>query len=468
MKTFLRKYRVILIILLVAALAVAGYFGLRARNQTAQQSVYQTEALTQGDLTVTVGATGTVRAGQSATLVWQTNGLVDSASVKVGDPVQAGQVLASLQDTSLSQNIILSRTDLVSAQRALDNLKNSDAARSAAWLNLVNAQRAYDQARVFYSPGSYTFPTETDLKNARTDLADARTSLDQATTDYAAATDANKAAAYADLQAAQVRVDQRQALLDWYMTGAPISTTSGLSEARYQQALAALQDARRDWERVKDGANPDDIAAAQARVNATQATLNLTRIAAPFDGTITDANPQPGDQVSAGTLAYRLDDLTTLLVDVQITEIDINSIAIGQPVTLSFDAILNQEYHGQVVDFTQAGSPVQGVVYFTVTVALTDTDAQVKPGMTAAVNIAVNQLTNVLLVPNRAVRVISSGQRVVYLLQGGQPVQVPITLGASAEAYSTISDGNLKVGDAIILNPPANFSTNGPPAFVRN
>jgi len=106
------------------------------------------------------------------------------------------------------------------------------------------------------------------------------------------------------------------------------------------------------------------------------------------------------------------------------------------------------------------------MVDFTVTVELTDADAAVKPGMTAAVNIVVDQLQDVLLVPNRAVRV-SEGKRVVYVLRNGQTEKVEITLGASSETSSQVLDGNLKEGDAIVLNPPTVFEQNGPPPFVN-
>ena len=86
--------------------------------------------------------------------------------------------------------------------------------------------------------------------------------------------------------------------------------------------------------------------------------------------------------------------------------------------------------------------------------------------MTAAVSIVVNQLEDVLLVPNRAVRFLE-GRQVVYILKEGAPAPVDIKLGASSETVSEVIDGELKVGDAIVLNPPAVFDNNGPPPFVQ-
>jgi HlyD family secretion protein len=150
-----------------------------------------------------------------------------------------------------------------------------------------------------------------------------------------------------------------------------------------------------------------------------------------------------------------------LLVDVKVSEVDINNVSIGQPVTLSFDAILGKEYGGKVVEVTQAGTADQGVVNFTVTVELTDMDALVKPGMTAAVNIVTKDLHDILLIPNRAVRVVN-GQRVVHLLVNGKAVQKDVSLGASSDTMSVLASGDIKEGDTIILNPPDQSGPRGP------
>ena len=103
---------------------------------------------------------------------------------------------------------------------------------------------------------------------------------------------------------------------------------------------------------------------------------------------------------------------------------------------------------------SQAGTVEQGVVNFTVTVELIDADASVKPGMTAAVNIVVEEIQDVLLIQNRAVRLMD-GKRIVYVLENGLPVQKDVTLGSSSDTMSAVAGGDLKEGDVIILNPPA-------------
>ncbi|MDO9301674.1 MAG: efflux RND transporter periplasmic adaptor subunit, partial [Anaerolineales bacterium] len=242
-----------------------------------------------------------------------------------------------------------------------------------------------------------------------------------------------------------------------YYKGYADAETIADADEKLALAIAQLDDARRNADRLKNGADPVDVAAAEARVSAAQSTLDMAHIIAPFDGTVTQAESAVGNQVSAGTAAFRVDDISHLLVDVQVSEVDINTVAIGQSATLTFDAILAKEYHGKVVEVGQAGDTVQGVVSFTVTVELTDADKLVKPGMTAAVNVVVEEVNDVVLIPNRAVRLVDA-ERVVYVLVDGQPVAVKVKLGSTSGIDSALVEGDIKEGDPIILNPPSNNS----------
>ncbi|HMR99743.1 MAG TPA: efflux RND transporter periplasmic adaptor subunit [Anaerolineales bacterium] len=416
MRDFFKKRKWLWIVLLILILGVGGSFYLR-NSQPDTASQFQTASIERGNLVATIGATGTVRAKQSATLIWQAAGTVDVVNAKVGDNVPANFVLAYLEKTSLPQSVILAEADLASAQQSLDDLTNSDTALAQATINLRDAQAVYDKAAnwrkelngkihikeiIYKTFGNRKIPV---LKEYR---------------------------GYAGAEAI-AKADEDLAL-----------------------AKAKLDDAQREFDRLAGG-NLTEIAAAQARVDAAQATLNLARVSAPFAAIVTEANPLPGDQVSAGAAAFRLDDLTSLFVDVEVSEVDINSVEVGQPATLSFDAILDKDYHGEVVEVAKAGTNVNGVVNFKVTIELTDADADVKPGMTAAVNITVEEIDNVILVPNRAVRLLD-GQRYVYLMVNGVPQKTEVSLGSSSDTMSVLAGGDVSEGDLIILNPPAEIA----------
>ena len=654
----MRKFTITILILV--ALGIIGYFGFRAiqtRRQANTLSNLQTVTASQGNLTSTVGATGTVRSDQTALLTWETTGNVEQVFVQVGQIITAGQTLASLAQSSLPQNIILAQSDLITARNAvtqltnpdLSTITNSEKVLAAAhtsyqqtqtnltnaiitnqnandltlyndWFNtksaldaarnnlplanasidvqayyqavratsqlqdslkvaqgsasahpedILLAQKVTDlqiavqdsltkqnnlQARLpsdtidlvntlsdilsAYEASSYDFigtvltdttNTSVDLAQIQADLAKKQSDListqstltdltnhrqgmngkrcdDDTIADYQdaydralnaynfsgqnansreyqllqtaeanlnwctsvwsesdiAAQDAKIASAQAQLQLlrAQIIADQTQ-ITD--STGSVYGLAIQLNTVwtAYQDASQQLSNAVTTLYELERSPNPDDLAAAQARLQAAQTAVASLSLTSPFAGTVTEVNIRPGDQVSPGNIAFRLDNLERLLVDVMVSEVDINSIQVDQLVNLSFDAILDKQYKGVVSQVAPVGDVVQGVVEFSVTVELTDADGFVKPGMTAAVNIVVDQITDALLVPNRAVRVVD-GQRVVYILRDNQLLAVNVTLGASSDNQSQVTGGELQVGNQIVLNPPQDlFGTNG-------
>jgi HlyD family secretion protein len=460
----MKKVLTIIAVFCVVALVALGGYYYYSRNQASAQGQYQTEVAKKGELSAMVGATGIVRPNQSAQLVWQTNGTVEKVNVKLGDKVQDGDILATLEMTSLPQNVILAEAELLSAQQALDDLKKSGVAKAQAEQTLAQAQKAFDDAKDKYEGIDFPRASETYIENLQAQIDLANQQVARSRRFYAMFAnlpngDSRKAQAIAALTSAELSRDSLVSKLN-YVTGKPDATDAAQRKANYEVAKAGLEEAKLKLERLKDGVDPVQLASAQARVTAAQATLNTARIAAPFGGVIMQVEPLTGDQVSPGKLAFRLDDISHLLVDVEVSEIDINSIEIDQPVTLSFDAILGKTYNGTILEVSHVGATIQGAVNFTVTVELTDADEFVKPGMTAAVTVLVKELKDVLLVPNRAVRVVDN-QRVVYIMKDGAPVMVEIKLGASSDTVSEIIGGDLKEGDLIVLNPPATFGPGG-------
>jgi HlyD family secretion protein len=401
-----------IIIGIVVAVLIAAII-IISRNGKKQASTYQTVPVGRGSLVASVGATGSVRAQQSAVLTWWTTGVVEKVNVRVGDKVSRTDVLAILDKASLNQSVILAEADLASAQKTLDELMKSDTARAQSMRTLDDAEKKYKNA-YDYRLGL----------NGKIDIADT----------------------YLDHGVPKVR----------YTRGYADAETIATADEKLALAKAQLDDARRAVDRLKNGADPADVTAAKARISAAQATLVTAVVVAPFDGTVTQAVPTPGDEVTAGKVAFRLDDLSHLLVDVQVSEVDINNVQVGQDATLTFDAIVGraEPYNGKVVKVSQAGDTVSGVVSFVVTVELTNADELVKPGMTTAVNIVIKEQKDVLLIPNRAVRLVNS-ERVVYTLVSNKPKSVKVQLGSTDGTNSVLVSGDIKEGDLIILNPPS-------------
>ncbi len=511
----MKKFLIIIVVL--AVIIGGGYAWFTYSSQKAQEELMaslQTTEVDFGTLTATIGATGVVRSNQSALLTWQTSGTVDQVGVMTGDSVPTDQMMAFLAETSLPQNVILAQADLVSAEKALDDLMNSQLQQAQALQAVEAAEKNLEdllnpelqqalalqaiadaqQAVDFYERRVTNLSSsagKADIDAAQAQVTLAKDTLDRAQEKFdpyanKPETNLTRANLQANLAAAQQQYDFAVRQLN-ALTGTASDTEISVaaanlatSQAQLEEALreyerikdgpseadvalleAQLAEAEREYERVKDGPDPDDIAVAEARIAAAQATVNQAFINAPFDGEVTLVEVKPGDQVQPGTVAFRVDDLSRLLVDLDVSEVDINQIEEGQQVTMSFDAILANEYHGEVVEVAIVGNNVAGVVNFTVTVELLDPDTQVRPGMTSAVNIVINQIDEALLIPNRAVRVVD-GERVVYILKNGQLESVQVTLGSSSDLYSEVVDGNLTAGDTLVLNPPSMLLQGGP------
>lgn len=463
------KKRTIIIIVVVAVVAI--FIGSRILNSGQQRAALledlQTAEVEIGSLVATIGATGTVRSNQTAILMWQTSGSIEDVYASLGDKVDSGDQLASLAQTSLPQNVILAQAELVNAQKALEDLHKGfgDLSEAAANLQVALAQRSLENAQRFVynlnSPAS-----QLDIDQAKANAALAENQLNKAEANFAPYENKPednlvRAALLSQLAQSQKAYDSTVRTLN-ALEGTANDTDLAVADADLTVTQAQLDNAHEDLALLSAGPTENDIAAAQARIAAAQASLDFAYIEAPFAGTITQAIPIHGDQVSPGMVAFRIDDLSRLLVDVQVSEVDINRILVGQDVLLTFDAILAKEYQGKVDEVGLVGTNQQGLVSFQISVELLDPDEFVRPGMTAAVNVVVSQIDEALIVPNRAVRVLD-GERVVYILDDDNRLEpIAVTLGASSDTHSQILDSELKVGDVLVLNPPAEFLGGGP------
>jgi HlyD family secretion protein len=496
---------IIVVIGVVAVLAIAAvvFFTSNPPAFLATSPInLETTQVEIGSIRGSISATGTLNSNQSAQLAWKTSGFVGQLFVQSGDLVQTGDVLAELDPSSLSPGDILARAELVSAQRALDDLLDSQVQAAAALQAVEDAQDALADAR---NPDLAQAAALQEIAEAKKAVEEAdrkfriltapvrQSALDQAQANLVLAEKAlndnqdlidriekkkNKAESKykpwesrrrykkilegLEIQRIQLQIsfeNSQQKYQD--LQSPPNPNDVAVAEANLMDAQAQLialleaqlQDAQREWQRLKDGPDPQDIIAAQARLTAAQAAIQQVHLLAPFNGTITDVVNKPNDQVSAGTPAFRLDDLSHYWVEVGVSEIDINQVEVGQPAFLTFDAILGKEYQGQVVEVSPVGNEADGVVTFIVKVELVDPDQDVRPGMTVEVVIIVDEVDEAVLVPNHALRSLE-GKRIVYVLQeGGDLELVEVAIGVSSGKFSQVLAGDITPGDLIVTNP---------------
>ncbi|MBN2086561.1 MAG: efflux RND transporter periplasmic adaptor subunit [Anaerolineales bacterium] len=458
----MKKHWRTILILAVLVLAV-GIGAVLVQNANARKEAdsLQTAVLARGTLTASIGATGSIQARQQAAMTFSISGRVGKVNVRMGERVQAGQVLVEMDPAFYPQAVLAAQIDLINAQKSLDDLMNSQTALAQAELELANAKKALDAAQTNYDT-AVTNHSEGWLQRSRE-------AADKAYKDWLVFRYHNDGSMAAQKELARLyqvylnalrELETAQRYFDMGIgTGGGNKDTEmalDIAKAELDLAKARYADAQTAYNRLKDGVPNEDLRAAQARLDAAQAVLDQVRITAPFAGTILNINLRPGDIVNPGAAALVIADLTELHVDVPIAEVDYNRLVVGQRAELVLDAIFDTVYQGTVQEINLSATTSGGSVAYPVKVVILDPDHRVLPGMTVAVEIEIEHLDNVLLVPNRAVRTVD-GSRVVYLYVNGGMQPVKIELGASNDTMSQVLTGDLKEGDVIVLNPPTTF-----------
>lgn len=453
---------------LIAIIAVIVVLGI-----TLGSSAKATQAVTGTDIatvtTVTraesIETSGSLKAQSAASLVWKTNGTVEKINVKVGDKVKAGDILMRLQPTSASANILSAQADLVSANQAMDDLVNSNLALAQAQQDLANALDAVDAAqedvtKIDYRRASDDLITQTqdeiDLANKKVSRAEDTYKLFKNRPDG----DTLKAQAELNLINARTERDNKISYLNWY-TGTPDS----IETAKYNSALAVAQaqqaDAQREVDRLKDGPTSEDIAAAQAKVDAAQATINSLYIIAPFDGEVLAIEQNTGDTVSTGLVAIQIANRAKLHVDAQVDESDIASIAVGNPVTVTLDTVPGKTFNGSVTFINPVGETVSGLIKYTVRVELDPVTEPMLLGATANVTITVKKASAVLAVPITAIQNDSQGE-FVWLIQSDDSTKRVDVVSSSIVGDQVVVTGVLQAGDRIQLVQTSSVSSPNP------
>lgn len=510
MKLPKRTFLIFLPVVILLATAGCSARRLAAAGAASNGVANEVVTLERGPLSVTISAIGNVRPAQSAVITWQTSGKVGQVNVVTGQKVSLDDVLATLDPTSLPNTILQAQVDLINARNALDDLKNpdqlalaqaeeglkqaqdaltnlknpSETAIAQAELAIINAQSDLDDENYKLNSLINGRGSKEQIELARANYLLAQEKLDRVQQIYDntggnSDEDPQKALALSNLEGAKRERNKALASLNWYL-GKPseaemaeAQTNVALAEAKLADAQKTLQDlktpsdtaialaeakvkdAQETLDKLRNGPTKDDLTIAETRLTQAQATVNLAQLSAPISGTITEINMLKGDLVSAGRQALRIDDLSTLYLDLQVSEIDLAQIAIGKPVKVVFDAIPDKEYSGEVDAIGQVGTSTQNVVNFTVTVRLTDPDEAIKPGMTAEANIQIAQVDNVLQLPSRMIYH-NNGRSFVYKVNGEQTEQIFIQVGLTSDAASEVISNELKEGDQITTRP--NFS----------
>jgi HlyD family secretion protein len=357
----------------------------------------------ESDFVPVVSATGKVVPATWANLSFPTAGVVEQILVAEGDEVTAGQVLIRLRGSeALQAALAAAELEEMTARQALDALlDNADVARAEAQLAVAQARDAYDNAEKRYQyqqKGSRA--TSATIEGVEAQLVLAEEAVNEAEDavnhlSYLSSDDPKRAAAESALYNARHARDVIKATLNWY-TGEPTDIDQALLIGERDQAEATLAEAEREFEKVKDGPDPDALGLAQARlrnaeaqVEGAKAALEDLSLVAPFAGTVSSVDVRPNEWVTPGAPVVVLGDLAGLRVETtDLNEIDVASVEVGAPVSVTFDALADTVVDGHVLSISPKSGEGSGVNY-TVIIALNEIPAKLRWGMTAFADIQV-------------------------------------------------------------------------------
>jgi HlyD family secretion protein len=386
------KKKILISVVLVIVLAAGGYYLLKQRGNGVQ---FKTAKVTRGDIRAAVTATGTASAVTTVQVGTQVSGTIKQLLVDYNSQVKKGQLLAQIDPELSEAKVAQSRANL---QAAVANVEKAEAA-------LTDADRTLERNRTLFAKNYI-----------------ARSDLDTA--------DTNRLSALAQVKVAKAQVEQQRAAL-----------------------------------------------------NQDETNLSYTRILSPVDGTVISRNVDIGQTVAASfqtpTLFSIAQDLTRMQIDTNVDEADIGKVKVGQTVQFTVDAYPDSTFPGRVSEIRNAPTTVQNVVTYDVVVKVANPELKLKPGMTANVSIITTLEKGVLKVPNAALRFKwqpagtasdrkgtgatgsggppavrpTNGAKAsgVWVLDGQQPRRVPLTPGISDGNDTAVLEGELKEGDAVII-----------------
>ncbi len=229
------------------------------------------------------------------------------------------------------------------------------------------------------------------------------------------------------------------------------------------------------------------VAVAQATLDVNETNLSKAEIRSPIDGLVLQRQIEPGQTVAASLQAPVLftlaEDLAHMELHVAVDEADVGKIAEGQSARFTVDAYPERYFPARIIQVRFAPQTIEGVVTYETVLTVDNSDLSLRPGMTATAVITVQQLKDVVLVSNAALRFIppaskttrrsgggifgamfrrprserrrieaNAGGQKVYVLRDDQPVAVAVKTGASDGKFTELRAGEIEPGQQVIVD----------------
>ena len=351
-----------------------------------------------------VSVTGEVVPANWADLSIQTGGTVIQVVAERGDEVAEGDLLVKLDPTDAQLAVQQAEAALETAQAQLALLEAPPRLEevAAADAQVEASQAALSQATAQRNQAT-SGATEAEIAAAQVEVAEAEATRTSAQLRYdqvrneKTAQDWIKEEAALRLRTAEQTLEAAQQQLSQLQASAGARTRE--ANAAVSAAAAEQHVAQAQLDLLNAGATAEEIAVAQTGVALAQIELEAARVAlercelhAPFKGTVGTVHVRVGELVAPGDPMVTLGDLSTLRVETtDLDEIDVARVEVGQEVTLTFDALPEQDFAGRVIRVDPMAQPGTGGVNYRVIIEMDEIAPAIRWGMTAFVDIEVER-----------------------------------------------------------------------------
>jgi multidrug efflux pump subunit AcrA (membrane-fusion protein) len=439
---------------IIAVIVIGGGYELyNITHSTTSTPQYTISRVRMGNITQTVTGTGQVSAANQLDLTSQVSGTIRSINVKVGQQVSTGDLIATIDPTNALNSLNSAKLSLAKLTEApkttdLSNTQNSvDQSYSTAFNAISNTFTSLQTIipginTLFYQQGGFLSEQQSISLTApaQANRSQAGMSFDAANAQYT-----SMLAEYKSLSRQSSTSSIAQVLDDTYslaknVANALQSTQSTITYITTNQpgylskdapttqsnviawlnsmntnvssllsAQTGITSAENSLTTLVTGTDPLDIQSAQLTLNQAEQTYANYFIRAPFDGVIGRLPVNVYGQAGASTIMATIIG-NQKIATLSLNEVDAASVKVGNPVSLTFDAINNFTATGTVSEVDLVGTVSSGVVTYTVKVAISNSidsspsAVQINPGMSVNAIITTNEVDNVLIVPAASVK----------------------------------------------------------------
>ncbi len=463
--------RLLTAIITLAVLGAAGWFGFQrfqeSRAQLDEQPSYETVSVERGTISSTVSATGSIEPEAEVALSFRASGRVEQVLVSVGQPVEAGQLLAQLDVTDASLALEQAEVSLQISRAQLDKLEkppsDSDIIASQANVTVAQASVASSEATLASAQASYReliagaspeeiAVQESQVRQAAVNVRQAQSAYDEVKN----FPDAGASPQAVQLEQNTIALEVAQAQLALTQKGADEAQIAAAlaqiaqAELGVRQARSNLLVAQDALDALLEGPSAEDLEISRAQVRQAELskqqaeiTLNNAMLYAPITSVVSQVNLRQGELYGGGALpAIVLTDLVSFHMTVLVDELDVRQVQIGQIVRLSLDALPDADITGQVTKVSPTARDVGGVVAYEVEIVPDTTDAQLRAGMSATAIITTAQVDNILRVPNRFIQLDrESGRAFVQKIINDVPSLQEIEMGLRNDRFTQVLAG---------------------------